>query len=46
MGKRDKVSRTKVIKELEDDGLNMVDLQSLFDSFKAFWLKRLLTSDK
>ena len=45
-GKRHKISRKKVIKNLEDGGLNMVDLQSLFDSFKAFWLKRLITSGK
>ena len=45
-GKLDKVSRKKVIEKLEDGGLNMVDSQSLFDSFMAIWIKRLLTSNK
>ena len=44
-GKKDKVKRLKVIQETQNGGLNMVDVRSSFISYKALWVKRLLTSD-
>ena len=44
-GRRDKVSRKKVIKKVTEGGLNMVDIECLFSSFKAYWLKRILSCD-
>ena len=44
-GQRDKISRKKVIKPISKGGLGMVDIEKLFDSFKAFWLNRLFSSD-
>ena len=44
-GRRDKIHREMVIKPISEGGLGMVDIEKLFDSFKAFWLKRLLSSD-
>ena len=40
-GQRDRISRKKVIKPISKGGLGMVDIEKLFDSFKAFWLNRL-----
>ena len=42
---KDKVRRAKVIQEIKHGGLNMVDIKSLFMSFKAVWISRLLSSD-
>ena len=42
---KDKVKRAKVIQEIKHGGLNMVDIKSLFMSFKAVWITRLLNSD-
>ena len=42
---KDKVKRAKVIEEIKHGGLNMVDTKSLFMSFKAVWITRLLNSD-
>ena len=44
-GKKDKVNRKKVIKQLSDGGLGMVDIDSLFTSFKANWLNKIIASD-
>ena len=44
-GSRDKVKRHKVIKKLNQGGLNMVDVESLFNSFKAQWINRILSCD-
>jgi len=45
-GKKDKVKRIKVIKKLKEGGLNMVDIQCLFDSFKAAWMGKILKANK
>ena len=42
---KDRVKRAKVIKELKHDGLNMIDIKSIFMSFKVAWITRFLDSD-
>ena len=42
---KDKVKRTKVIRRLKHGGLNMVDVKSIFMSFKAAWITKFLDSD-
>ena len=44
-GTRDKVKRVHVIQDVKNGGLSMVDIKSLFESFKAGWIKRLESSD-
>ena len=44
-GKRDKVSRNKVIKNISDGGLNMIDAECMFESFKAKWMERIMSSN-
>ena len=44
-GTRDKVKRVNVLQDVKHGGLNMVDVKSLFKSFKAMWIKRLESSD-
>ena len=41
-GKKDKVKRLRVVQELKNGGLNMVDIRSIFMSFKAAWVARIL----
>ncbi len=41
-GSRDKVKRLQVIKEVNQGGLNMMDVRNLFMSFKADWTTRLM----
>lgn len=41
-GSRDKVKRTRVIQEVKHGGLGMIDICTLFMSFKAVWISRLL----
>ena len=41
-GKVERVKRIKVIQSKSDGGLNMIDVKSLFDSFKAAWLPRII----
>lgn len=43
--KNDKVKRTKLIQDLQRDGLNMVDVDSFIRSMKLTWLHRLLKSE-
>ena len=43
--KNDKVKRTKLIQDLQRDGLNMVDVDSFIRSMKLTWLYRLLKSE-
>ena len=42
-GSKDKVSRSKVIKGCNNGGLNMIDVKTLFMSFKAIWINKLLS---
>ena len=42
---KDKVKRIKVIKDIKNGGLGMVDTQCLFDSFKANWVNRLMKAN-
>ena len=44
-GGRDKVKRKKITQELKDGGLNMVDIESIFRSFKAVWVSRIFQSN-
>ncbi len=44
-GSRDKVKRKIIIRELKHGGLNMLDIKSLFLSFKANWILKLLKSN-
>ena len=44
-GGKDKVKRKRVIQELKHGGLNMVDIRSVFMSFKAVWVLRILKSN-
>ena len=44
-GKKDKLKRVKVIQEKSHGGLGMVDVMSLFDSFKASWIYRIKKAD-
>jgi len=44
-GSNDKVKRIKTIQELKNGGLNMVDIKTMFMSFKASWVTRILLSD-
>ena len=41
-GSKDKVSRNKVTKHCKDGGLDMIDIKTLFMSFKAVWINKLL----
>ena len=40
-GKVDRVKRLKVIQDHFNGGLGMIDIESLFTSFKASWLHRI-----
>ena len=44
-GGKDKVKRKKVIQDLKQGGLNMVDIRSIFRSFKAVWISRIFQSN-
>ena len=44
-GGKEKVKRKRVIQELNNGGLNMVDIRSAFMSFKAAWVLRILKSN-
>ncbi len=44
-GNRDKIKRLKVIQELKDGGLNMVDVKSIFMSFKTTWIQKICNCD-
>ena len=44
-GRKDKVSRIKVNQDLINGGLNMIDIESLFMSFKASWIPKLLNAN-
>ena len=44
-GKVERLKRLKVIKKQSDGGLGMVDLDSLFSSFKAAWISRIFKAD-
>ena len=44
-GGKDKVKRKKITQELKDGGLNMVDIESIFRSFKAVWVSRIFQSN-
>ena len=44
-GKRDKIKRNTVIRAQKDGGLNMLDLDKLFKSFKAAWIGRISDKD-
>ena len=44
-GSKDKVKRIKVIKKVKDGGLGMIDVQSLFDSLKSGWVKRIMCAN-
>ena len=41
----DKIKRTKLVQNYENDGLKMVDIKAFIDSMKLAWLKRLILSD-
>ena len=44
-GKVEWLKRLKVIKKDSEGGLGMVDLDSLFNSFKAVWVSRIMKAD-
>ena len=44
-GGKDRVKRKRVIQELKHGGLNMIDIRSMFMSFKAAWVSRILRSN-
>ena len=44
-GKRDSVKRSNVIYANNHGGLNMIDIESFFESLKAAWVPRLLNSN-
>ena len=44
-GKVERLKRLKVIKKQSDGGLGMVDLDSIFSSFKAAWASRIFKAD-
>ena len=44
-GSNDKVKRSRIVQKLADGGLNMVNLNVLFTSFKAVWITRILQCD-
>ncbi len=44
-GSTDKVKRVTIIRDLKHGGLNMIDIKSLFLSFKAGWILKLLKSN-
>ena len=41
-GGPDKIKRLMLINEIENGGLNMVDLQTYFESIEASWINRFL----
>ena len=43
--RRDKISRKVLSNELENGGLNMIDLRAFCSASKAIWAQRLLTSE-
>ena len=43
-GKRDKIQRNVAIADIEKGGINMTDLESLFDSLKVTWVSRILNT--
>jgi len=44
-GKVERVKRSKLIRSKAAGGLNMIDVKSLFDSFKAAWLPRIMAAN-
>ena len=42
---KDKIKRLKVIQNLENGGLNMIDTKSFFDSLHAKWITRIVETD-
>ena len=44
-GKTDKIKREIVINEDLNGGLNMIDIQTQFESIKANWVKRYIQDD-
>ena len=44
-GKVERLKRLKVIKKDSEGGLGMVDLDSLFSSFKATWVSHIMKAD-
>ena len=44
-GSRDKIKRTQAIKSATDGGLNMIDINTLFQSLKAAWIARIINAD-
>ena len=44
-GKVERLKRLKVIKKDSEGGLEMVDVDSLFNSFKAAWVSRIMKAD-
>ena len=42
---KDKVKRLKVVQNLENGGLNMIDTKLFFDSLHARWITRILEAD-
>ena len=43
-GGKDIVKRKKVIQELKQGGLKMIDIRSIFRYFKAVWISRIFQS--
>ena len=44
-GSKDKVKRIKLIKQIKEGGLNMIDIKSLFESFKATWVSKIMNAN-
>ena len=44
-GKNDRIKRTKITQNYEDDGLKMINVKAFVESMKVSWLKRMLTSN-
>ena len=42
---KDKVQQIKVIQDIKNGGLNMINIQAFFNSLKASWIKRILMAD-
>ena len=45
MGQKRQAKKSKIIQEKSHGGLGMVDVMSLFDSFKASWIYRIKKAD-
>lgn len=39
--KRDKVKRNTIIQNIEDDGINMIDIPIYLNSIKSSWINRI-----